>query len=446
MMDALVADVRARSAQGPHASLLRTWTRLHRRWFGTPDDAVPLTPVTIYAVAAQMKDAGYRSFPNYMSAIKDLHVTEGFAWSEGLSAAATHAIASTQRGIGPPHQCSELRLTNALEVIGDSTEPMVHDGPGDCGHMFAIAYFHVVRGMELLCANVGDITIDYAAMSEAWALSVSKTDAQAIGCTRTWHCVCDGDRSLPCPVHSAMAHMAWLHDHFACEGVLARDLPLFPRLDGGRASSEALSATVAAVAERCGLPLVDTMGRASFTEHVFRVSGSRMLARVGVPTDVIMLLARWASEVIRRYVGDVPLEQLTQKYLNRTHGAALGSPPSTSTTAITSSATIEQQAVTPAELDPVRILELETRVELLAQEVQPEFVQNLRSGAVHRCGEYGRLTPASLWKTPCGWPFGSCGAECVWRASIGGIDADQICGTCLAPERAVALARNASLL
>jgi len=311
----LLDDVRARSAQGPHASLIKTWHRLHTRWYGRAVPALPLTHGSIMAVAAQMKDAGYRSFPNYASALKDCHITEGHPWSDRLAAAVSHATASTQRGIGPPHQCGEITLDDALSVAID-TEPMVASGPADCRNMFVLAYFHVVRGMELVCANALDLTIDMVGLTESWSLSVSKTDPQAIGCKRTWGCTCTQVPGAHCPVHAAIAHVQWLRDRFAApDGTLPGDLPLFPTSLGARASAERLNATVAEIASRLGRPLVDSMGRTAFTEHVFRVSGSRMLARRGVPVEVIMLLARWASEVIRRYIGEAPLDTLTTSFV-----------------------------------------------------------------------------------------------------------------------------------
>ena len=62
---------------------------------------LPLTVTSIEAVAAQMKAANYRSFPNYVSTIKDLHIEHGFAWDHLLQRSITKCSASTQRGIGP---------------------------------------------------------------------------------------------------------------------------------------------------------------------------------------------------------------------------------------------------------------------------------------------------------------------------------------------------------
>ena len=451
MMDALISDIRARSAQGPHASLLKTWDRLHRRWFGDDPPVIPLSPASILAVAAQMKDAGYRSFPNYGWAAKDLHITSGFPWTDILHAAITQASASTQRGIGPPHQCGEIELAPAVTAIGDDPAPLVVGGPACCDRMFILSYFHVARGMEVICANAIDLSTSVRAVdvTESWRLSVSKTDPQAIGCTRTWGCICPAS---PCPAHTAIAHLQWLSSTFGdATGVLPPGLPLFPCPDGSRPSAERLSATVEEVARRLGLPLVDTMGRSAFTEHVFRVSGARMLARASIPVDVIMLLARWSSDVVRRYIGEAPLATLTTRFANRATGCASPPPPAAAPVAVASPPAGATPPPQPSPLpasdatvhvtssssssDDLRIRELETQVDLLASELHPQYVRNLRSGAVHNSGPAGPLQPRCLWRAPCGWQFGTDPAMPQWITTLHGIDADLICGTCLPDER-----------
>ena len=82
ILDAYECDTRANSAWGPNGSLLKTWAHFHNNWFACGDEglAVPAIPVTIDSirgVVAQMKELGYRSIPNYLSAVKDRHVSAG---------------------------------------------------------------------------------------------------------------------------------------------------------------------------------------------------------------------------------------------------------------------------------------------------------------------------------------------------------------------------------
>ena len=55
-------------------------------------------------------------------------------------------------------------------------------------------------------------------------------------------------------------------------------------------------------------------GRDAITGHVWRISGSRMLARLGILIMLIMILARWGSGVIIRYVKYDPIHSLSADY------------------------------------------------------------------------------------------------------------------------------------
>ena len=55
--------------------------------------------------------------------------------------------------------------------------------------------------------------------------------------------------------------------------------------------------------------------------HFARVAGSRWLAIFGFDLRIIMLHARWSSNVVLRYVQDTPLAAITVKY-RRPHAAA----------------------------------------------------------------------------------------------------------------------------
>ena len=69
-----------------------------------------------------------------------------------------------------------------------------------------------------------------------------------------------------------------------------------------------------AVAARLGLEVASPAGQRLFGGHSLRVTGARWLAGLGLPLAVIQLNARWASDVIARYVGAAPLGTITAQY------------------------------------------------------------------------------------------------------------------------------------
>ena len=421
-MTSLMRDVRARSAAGPHATHLATWSRYHKRWFGDTANPWPLTPLGIYAVAAQFKELGYRTFPCYASAAKDEHLTLGHQWTANLALAIRHASASTQRGIGAPHQCSELLLPAAISAI-PAAAPLSPHGPGNCCDLFVLAYFHVVRGIEIVSALASHLHIDTDAHTETWDLPVSKTDVLAVGCSRTWGCTC-GSAIKHCPYHAAVSHHAWLIDSFADDqGNLPAELPLFPTTTGQPVTPDQLSATVEEIARRLGLPLQDDLGRSSFTKHVFRISGSRLLARSGVPLSSIKLMARWSSSVIDRYVGDTPLEGITACIAGGPTGAHFA----------------DARFVSEAVADTLtnKVFELEAHLHLVSSATDPGYVVNCRTGVAHARGQCGRAFAPAMWRTPCGWQFGLYAHR--WLASIDDLEPDLLCSSCLPGSRQAAM-------
>ena len=87
-------------------------------------------------------------------------------------------------------------------------------------------------------------------------------------------------------------------------------LPLFPTKDGRPVEKRDVVKCIEATIEAKGDPLVTDTGAKMYGGHSFRVSGARMLATLGVEISKIMILARWASAVVFRYVHDAPLVSL----------------------------------------------------------------------------------------------------------------------------------------
>ena len=107
-LDALKAHFFVDSTRQSRASHFRTWTSFHFRWFGE-GQVLPLTVDSMTAVAAQFKAQGYRSFPNYLDTLVDLHKLE-HPWTYELDRTRKLCAASTQRGIGPTRQALEIPI------------------------------------------------------------------------------------------------------------------------------------------------------------------------------------------------------------------------------------------------------------------------------------------------------------------------------------------------
>ena len=297
LLEELDADVLANSTAASRASNLRTWTLFHVRWFGAARAPLPLVPLSLRAVAAQMKAAGYRSFPNYVVAAKAEHL-KLHSWDDALERCKRQCIQSTQRGIGPCKQAVEIPVRE-LASLGLGDRQLVDDGPLSPGAWAILSSFHMTRGAESACALASSLTVDNARRTESWFLPVSRTDPTARGCLRTWGCVCGEGSAVAvaplCPYHAALSHRALLVERFGLpDGSLPVDLPLFPtsRGESRRASLERFGLSLLAWA----LPLkmlwgamlsVNTLGeyrgRDTLPRSMYRYRSSNCL-RAGDPT------------------------------------------------------------------------------------------------------------------------------------------------------------------
>ena len=326
-LNALEQDMVTSSTCRVRQSNWRTWHAFHLRWFGSETPPLPLTTVSIRAVAAQMKEAHYRSFPGYLSAAREVHLEAGHSWTDEIERVRKKCVASTQRGIGPARQCIEIPPQQIVDLrIGNEA---LHDhGPINPEQWAVLCSFHMLRGAESACALASSLRANADAVTETFALAGSKTDPQATGCKRSWGCVCAGRLRTACPYHAALAIHNELQRRFGlADGTLPLNLPLFPTTSGEWCSREGFIATIRHFADHLCLDPVDQMGRCTIGEHVWRVSGSRMLAVAKVPLPTIALMARWGSDVIMRYVELAPLAIITEAYVTGSTGASSSDAP-----------------------------------------------------------------------------------------------------------------------
>ena len=167
----------------------------------------------------------------------------------------------------------------------------------------------MLREIELACARFSHMFLDREQRVVCLELPCSKTDPTAIGCSRSWGCICTGkveEEDDPCPYCTAVFHEDRLRLQFGkgAKEVMPADLPLFPTIEGRTVYKEAVVKTIEAMAQQLGEPLADPWGRRRYGGHSMRVSGAKWLAAIGVEVPKIQTLARWSSDVVLRYLGE----------------------------------------------------------------------------------------------------------------------------------------------
>ena len=88
------------------------------------------------------------------------------------------------------------------------------------------------------------------------------------------------------------------------------EAPLFPTEQGTAPSKAAVVATFPKIGEQCEQPLMSAAGLRLFGGHTARITGSQVLAAIGLEINKIRLLARQSGDTILRYVSEAPLKSL----------------------------------------------------------------------------------------------------------------------------------------
>ena len=293
----------------------RTWCRLHDA-AALGGDAVPLTVRSINHVAALFKAAGFVSYSNYAHCAKSEHIAtmhrHGLPWTDDLEQALRDTKRSVTRGAGGSRQSSPLNIEKVW-ALGVWEDPLVTDGPIGPTDFLVAGTFFLMREIELAAADVGNVRLDIAALVVSWRLPTSKTDPRALGTERSWGCLCQAGKDVPCPYHALVRQLGRVQ---GLAQVLDADLnamPLFPDEDGYRITKGASIATIVEAARRSGELVLTPAGAQQFGGHSLRTGGASMLARWGLNPFRIQSLGRWRSNLVIHYSGSAMSHGATEE-------------------------------------------------------------------------------------------------------------------------------------
>ena len=162
MVNDLNDDRYAASATESNKSHIRTWSYFHSevfRYFQLTPPVVPLTARSIVGVGALFKAGGYRSYSNYASAAKNLHIEQGHHWSQLLDHTARWVSRSVLRAIGPARQSCAFRFEQ-LAKLDRPLEPLNDHGPRNPVVFTMLSTIFMLREVEASTARVGAWTIN----------------------------------------------------------------------------------------------------------------------------------------------------------------------------------------------------------------------------------------------------------------------------------------------
>ena len=229
-----------------------------------------------------------------------------------MQRAARDAVRSCERGMGPPVQAQPLPLM-MLGGLPGGVPPWTPGGPANPRNAMVVGSWFLLREVEVSTARAAHVTVtgtgERPGAVATVTLPVSKTDAQALGTTRSHRCACLGSASPGCPVHSLLDQLGWLQDAFPrsfLRGKPSLDLPLFPRPDGTVVEKPAMVQTIEAAGRHLGVePPPD--GSERISGQTLRVTGAQGLTALGWRADAVQLMGRWQSHRVQLYTRLAPL-------------------------------------------------------------------------------------------------------------------------------------------
>ena len=421
-MEELIRDYTSVSAQGPTASVLKTWEVMHYRMHERDIPVYPLTAEKIARVAAAFKSCGYRSFANYLTRAKEQHIQMFQEWGPDLVLEGRRSVRSVTRGIGPVAQRTPLDIDRILQGQLDDplgAQPLVSQGPIGPHQLVVIGTFFMLREAEASLLLTANVKIDDWSKSVTLKLPSSKTDPAAASVDRTWGCLCNTHQEVGCPYHQAHTQMTQLQRKFA-DSYMKR--PFFPTVQGKATEKQKVVETFEMMHERLGLDYVEQDGAKMLGGHSMRLAGARLLSSSGLHLYQVELLARWKSPMLLHYAQSAPLKRLTQEYqtandrLNTHHIIEQLKGQINSMQQMIRSPQDHQDFVTRVKEAEEGMTQLDAKTTLMIKEQieqvklrlvnrPTDFVQNEASKVWHLVSVDGVANPPLTWSTKCGWKF-----------------------------------------
>ena len=250
-------------------------------------------------VASSFKAAGYRSARQYFSRARREHILRTHvAVPADVELAITDAFRSVERGIGGPALKDAFRAEE-ITLSFDTSDDRA------AAALVVLGLWFLMREIEIASLLCKHFQLDEAKGTITMTLWASKTDS--VGClvSRTHKCYCSVVPKHICPFHVALL--------FAKDKPSEADSPLFPASGGGVLTKQETIDIIRSVLQKSEVPLTRPGAAGSepvsrFHGHCLRVSGAQLLSRLRVPVSTIMLLGRWGSKSIERYIQEAELE------------------------------------------------------------------------------------------------------------------------------------------
>jgi hypothetical protein len=399
----------ARTSEAPRRAVLATAARILK---AAGHQITPLTNDALAALAAALKDAGYRSAKCYLLRAKQEHVRAGHSWPVQMEDLMKQCIRSVTRGLGVAKTASAFSLSDVGTAKAQCADPglaVVKGGMVAPFDAVIVAASWMMRGLEAATVLGEQVVVDADESKATIELGPTKMNPDGRSCPRSLVCSCTGRgsgrmRAALCPVHALL-------DLLAARSALGLESKhsLLCSESGHSVTSALTIASLRAVS-----------GDAQATEHSMRRAGAQYYARSGVMLFIIQFLGRWGSAAVERYVGNAFIDVAAAASLGGKHEMTCSLASCSSSLAVGNSGTEDTAAAADGsaakfeawwETASSKLSEQATVWHKAWQAAQDSAQGGVKrfggTGVVHRVVIGDPVFPLETWSTRCGWMFGT---------------------------------------
>ncbi len=278
-----------------------------------PIEPFPVTEKSLEVAAARLKDLSYSTADKILDAARQEHFSRNGTWTVRHIQVFKELLRSCRRGLQKRRKAATFSLHLVARCAPHQRAPVVSGGPLWPTTTLILQVSFACREIETAQLTFSCLSISPMERLVIMSFTSQKNNSEyvqdiSLGCMnpQSRHlCALE----VPCAVCHGVRHKSASRDlckaiRPSASEVQLAELPLFPAADNSPCSKEATVASMIALIDCAGIPLVDGAGNHSFSGHSLKRSCLRMLSDGGCSLPEICAVSRRESKAVLDYLDE----------------------------------------------------------------------------------------------------------------------------------------------